>query len=258
MVVDINGGHGPFDIRGFKQVDNLNECSEGVNNFRIYELVRKGLEKYENVTITTVRPNLGDNPPLATRGASGKGADLQLHLHSNAGGGRGPEIILRPDASDEAVSLAKDIRANLMAIGNLPKRDLKFPIPGANYQPDWKTTRGPGRSYFAELRYSEAKIALLVEMSFHDNDNEASLLRKKRQEYADAIVSAIVAFYKLSLKTVKQDRLNGPYTNEAEETLYFRAIEGSYKTRAEAMEAVDRMVKEGRKAWLHTVFVKED
>ena len=108
MVININAGHGPNDVRGFKPVDNLDECSEGQNNFRVYELVRKGLEHYRDVSVTTARVAMSDNPGLTTRGVAGKGADLQLHLHSNAGGGHGPEMLLRPDASDNAVELAKD------------------------------------------------------------------------------------------------------------------------------------------------------
>ena len=55
MIVNINGGHG-LDVRGFIQVDKLDECSEGQNNYRVYELVRKGLQQYQDVTITTARP----------------------------------------------------------------------------------------------------------------------------------------------------------------------------------------------------------
>lgn len=117
MIINLNAGHGPNDVRGFLQVDKLDECSEGQNNYRVYELVRKGLQQYQDVTVTTARPAMSDNPGLTTRGLSGKGADLQLHLHSNAGGGRGPEILLRPDASDGAVALAKEIRAGIQAEG---------------------------------------------------------------------------------------------------------------------------------------------
>ena len=88
-------------------------------------------------------------------------------------------------------------------------------------------------------------------MAFHDNATEARLLRTKRQEFADAIVNAIVAHYGLKLK---QDKVNGPYVNESGERLWFRAIAGSYKTRAEAQETVDKL---GNGAWLQAVYVKE-
>lgn len=252
MIIDINGGHG-LDKRGFLQVDNLDECAEGINNYRIYQLVRKGLEQYQDVTVTTARVALTDNPGLATRGVSGKGADLQLHLHSNAGGGKGPEILLRPDASDGAVALAKAIRARIRMIGNLEFRPLKFPVLADNKKDiDWLLTRDPAkRSWFTELSSSEAKDVLLVEMAFHDNPAEARFLRTKRQEIADAIVGAIVAHYGLK---PKQDKINGPYVNENGERLWFRAIAGSYKTKAEAQAEVERL---GQGAWLQAVYVKE-
>ena len=258
MIINLNAGHGPNDVRGFLPVDKLNECSEGQNNFRIYELVRKGLQQYADVTVTTARPAMGDNPGLTTRGLSGKGADLQIHLHSNAGGGKGPEILLRPDASDSAVSLAKDIRKCIQAVGNLAFRPLKFPVPDGKSGTDWKLTRGSGTSYFAELRYSEAKDVLLVEMAFHDNATEARILRTKRQEIADAIVGAIVAHYKLQKPAPKQDPINGPYINDNGERLYFRAVAGSYPTRKEAQDEVARLKAAGNTgAWLQAVYVKE-
>ena len=207
MIININAGHGPNDVRGFVQVDKLDECSEGQNNYRVYEIVRKGLEQYQDVTITTARPGMADNPGLTTRGVAGKGADLQIHLHSNAGGGRGPEILLRPDASDSAVALAKEIRAGIQAVGDLEFRPLKFPI-FENGNLIWRTTRGPGESYFTELAKSEAKDVLLVEMAFHDNAAEARMLRTKRQEIADAIVKAIVDHYGLKEKQMEKPKLD--------------------------------------------------
>ncbi len=73
MKVDINGGHSALEKyrRGFKPVGSLDECHEGMNNFRMYELIRKGLEEYEDVTVTTSRPSMNDNPTLAARAQSG-------------------------------------------------------------------------------------------------------------------------------------------------------------------------------------------
>ena len=257
MIININAGHSDLEKyrRGFQPVGSLDECHEGINNFRIYELIREALEKYEDVQVTTSRPTMSDNPTLAARGQSGKGADLQIQLHSNAGGGRGPEVILRPDATDNIVELAKEIRQAIRDLADLPHRPLKFPISDGKGGIVWKTERGPGVSYYGELRHSPIKDTILLEMAFHDNATEAKFLRTKRQEIADAIVKTVAAHYGLK---PKQDRINGPYVNEAGERLWFRAFAGSYKTRAEAESVIKDLEAKGyNDAWLMAAYVKE-
>ena len=260
MIININAGHSDLEKyrRGFQPVGSLDECHEGINNFRIYELVRKGLEEYEGVKVTTSRPKIGDNPTLAARGLSGAGADLQIQLHSNAGGGRGPEVILRPDATDNIVALAKEIRETIRALAELPHRPLKFPISDGKGGIIWKTERGPGVSYYGELMYSPIKDTMLVEMAFHDNPTEARILRTKRQELANAIVQAIATHYKLEKKKALQDPKNGPYVNDKGERLWFRVLAGSYRTRAEAEAAIKDLESKGYKdSWLMAAYVKE-
>lgn len=257
MKVDINAGHSDLEKyrRGFKPVGSLDECHEGMNNFRIYELIRKGLEEYEDVTVTTSRPSMNDNPTLAARARSGAGADLQIQLHSNAGGGNGPEVILRPDATDNIVELAKEIRQAIRDLADLPFRPLKFPVSDGKGGIIWKLQRGPGVSYFGELRHSPIKDTMLLEMAFHDNPTEAKFLRTKRKEIADAIVSTIANHYGLK---PKQDRINGPYVNESGERLWFRAFAGSFKTREEAEAVIKDLEAKGyNDAWLMAAYVKE-
>lgn len=260
MKVDINAGHSDLEKyrRGFKAVGSLDECHEGINNFKIFELIRAGLKEYEDVTVTTSRPKIGDDPTLAARGLSGAGADLQIQLHSNAGGGRGPEVILRPDATDNIVALAKEIREAIRGLADLPFRALKFPIADGNGGIVWKTERGPGVSYYGELRHSPIRDTMLLEMAFHDNDNEAKFLRTKRQEIADAIVKTIADHYGLQKRKPVQDPKNGPYVNAAGERLWFRVMAGSYKTRAEAEAALKDLETKGyNDSWLMAAYVKE-
>lgn len=260
MIININAGHSDLEKyrRGFQPVGSLDECHEGINNFRIYELIRKALEEYEGVTVTTSRPKIGDNPTLAARGLSGAGADLQIQLHSNAGGGNGPEVILRPDATDNVVELAKAIRLAIREVAGLPFRSLKFPVSDGKGGIIWKTERGPGVSYYGELRHSPIKDTMLLEMAFHDNPNEARVLRTKRQELANAIVQAIATHYKLEKKKALQDPKNGPYVNDKGERLWFRVLAGSYRTRAEAEAAIKDLESKGYKdSWLMAAYVKE-
>lgn len=260
MKIDINGGHSALEKyrRGFKPVGSLDECHEGINNFRIYELIREGLEEYEDVTVTTSRPSMNDNPTLAARARSGAGADLQIQLHSNAGGGHGPEVILRPDATDDIVEIAKEIRQAIRGLSGLPFRPLKFPISDGKGGIIWKTERGPGVSYYGELRHSPIRDTMLLEMAFHDNPNEARILRTKRQELANAIVQAIATHYRLEKKKALQDPKNGPYVNDKGERLWFRVLAGSYRTRAEAEAVIKDLEAKGyTDAWLMAVFVKE-
>lgn len=263
MIININPGHGSASVyrRGFKQVDDLDECHEGQNNFRIYELVKNGLEEYEGVTVTSARPHMDDDPSLSERGKSGKGADLQIALHSNAGGGRGPEILLRPDASSKADDLALAVRAALRRIpglGTKNPRPLKYPRPDGKGGVDWNTSKKPGTAYYGELRTSLATDAIFVEMAFHDSLTEARVLRTKRQEIADAIVGAVAGFYglkKIAPPEAPQDHLNGPYESDGTK-LWFRAVAGSYDTRRACEEAIAKLKSAGYKyAWMEAVKV---
>lgn len=57
---------------------------------------------------------------------------------------------------------------------------------------------------------------------------------------------------------VKEDRINGPFVNDDGETLYFRAIAGSYLTRAEAEETIKKLIDYGfGSSWLQAVYIKE-
>lgn len=197
MIINVQGGHGSALVyrRGFRQVEKLSECHEGQNNFRVYELLKRGLEQYEGVTVTSVRPTMDQDPALSARGKAGEGADLQIQLHSNAGGGRGPTMVMRPDAPDDLVDLATSIRDGIRS-----KFDFSAKARAHSYRTldgVWRSSRGPGKSYYAEMRYCPHPRTILLEMAFHDHDTDARYLRRQRQNFADAITQAVVDHYGL-------------------------------------------------------------
>lgn len=58
-------------------------------------------------------------------------------------------------------------------------------------------------------------------------------------------------------KPVAQDPVNGPYYDEDQGRLWFRAIAGSFETREEAIKAIENLKKDYPNAWLQATYVKE-
>ena len=108
---------------------------------------------------------------------------------------------------------------------------------------------------FKTITHLQKKGALL-EVCFIDSKSDMATYLSNVDKIAQDIAYGILDGFGFSIKdlTPKQDKVNGPYVNENGERLWFRAIAGSYKTRAEAQETVDKL---GNGAWLQAVYVKE-
>lgn len=186
--------------------------------------------------------NLFDEVSKATWPAYLAGFDYVLEVHFNATpGASGTEIYVASGTASIGVE-----KAIMQRLGKWFK--LRDP-DGVKIGP------------FKTIKRFVDKGALL-EVAFIDNTSEMAKYLFNTDTIARDIAYGILEGFGVTIKTtpikvpeVKQDHVNGPYTNPEGQQLWFRAIEGSYETREPAQTAVDRMIKEGRKAWLLSLYL---
>lgn len=194
IVFDYGHGNQDVDKRGFIG-DN-----EGRNNFHFGKLVKKELERFD-VQVFETRPNIEDNPSLQRRAVmhNDKSADLYISWHSNAFNGKvsGVEAFDRPDKRNKDNTLLYRMVERTSQLLDIPNRGVK------------------------EYRYAvlgngnNAKTKMLLEMFFHDNQDDVRKYWKKQAELARAYSLEIANYYKLTPKEMEQTTVE-PKENKAE------------------------------------------
>jgi N-acetylmuramoyl-L-alanine amidase len=103
------------------------------------------------------------------------GVDCHVALHSNAGGGTGPEVWYY-STSNNGKRLAQNILAEIEDVSGCPKsRGVK------------------GSTDYAELKQTSAP-AVIVEVAFHDNASDVNWIIGHMNEIGQAIANGINAF----------------------------------------------------------------
>lgn len=186
MKILLDAGHGPGENRG-SVIGN-----EGDNMFHFSLIFKKELERVGFVVGLT-RIKLTDNPSLKSRGNRGKGYDLFLSLHSNAGPSsvRGCEIFGDLNANDP--SLMKKMLVEI-------SRTLKTRNRGIRYKRrDGKTfvsEKSPGGSnWFGVLYHNLAKAGMLVEFCFHTNREDLESFLKNQEVLARNLSQILAEHY---------------------------------------------------------------
>ncbi len=163
--------------------------NEGDNNYFYSLVLKEELEKYKDIHVDLVRDKIMDNPSLAERSAMGKGYDLYFSIHSNAcddNNVRGTEVWDSVERFNK--TLAKkicDATANLFGHNN---RGVKY-----------KEGR-PGFNWYGELRFNQAKSAMIVEHGFHTNIDDCNFFKNNHQLIAYTQAKVIAQHYGLSKK----------------------------------------------------------
>lgn len=171
--------------------------NEGDNNFHYSLVLKEELETYENVKVDLVREKITDNPPIHERAKMGAGYDLYLSIHSNAASNssvRGTEVwdsVERPNK--QLAQMLCDATANFF---NHRNRGVKY------------REGQPGYNWYGELRFNQAKSAMIVENGFHTNMEDSLIFRDKHKELAAVQARAIASFYGLKKKAVKEEKPN--------------------------------------------------
>lgn len=121
--------------------------------------------------------------PLSKRGELGKGNDLLISNHSNAGGGRGTNVW--DDTGTPNTPLA-------VAICKACADGFGLKNGGVHYR-----RRRDGRNYYQVLLSNQAASGILLERGFHDDleDSKVLISSSKQEAAAKAIAMAISNFY---------------------------------------------------------------
>ncbi len=156
--------------------------NEGDNTFRMYLIFKKALEK-KGFEVGTTRQVITDNPSLASRGQKGKGYDLMLSLHTNAGGGSGVEVWddVNPKYSNKKLGVV---------ICNAVSTTINIPNRGVKYRKN-----SSGGNYYGVLRNNYAKNGMIIEFCFHDNFNELKKYLDNLELVANNLANAIAKYY---------------------------------------------------------------
>lgn len=155
------------------QFANLGAGSYGAEGARMNELADHLVPLLDRQGYEVVRP--GPYTTLAARIAAANAlkVDYYLALHSNAGGGRGCEVLIY-GRGGQAEKLAQRIYNEVSVI--TPAADR-----GINVRPD-----------LAELK-STAMPAVLLEVMFHDHPEEAAWIMQNMAAIAQAIARGVIA-----------------------------------------------------------------
>ncbi len=185
MKVLLNAGHGTG-----KDHNRGGVCyNEGDNNYHYSLVLKEELEKYEDIQVDLVRNRITDNPSLTERSAMGKGYDLYFSIHSNACGDnsvRGTEVWDSVEGANKVLAKAIcDTTANLFGHNN---RGVKYKEGQTGY------------NWYGELRFNQAKSAMIVEHGFHTNVQDCNYFKNNHKVIAQEQAKVIAQYYGLKRK----------------------------------------------------------
>lgn len=190
-VIVLDPGHGGTDrynggVNGYVEADGVLEMA-----FAFEEV----LKDYDCTVILTrtedVYMGLKDRPRVAIN----NDADIFVSLHTNAGGGTGPEVYYSIDLPNDKPIAAKISESIALEFG-LKDR-------GAKYR---ESTNYPGEDYLTVIDYAQDNgipHIFLLEPMFHDNINEEAMLQ--RSDTMSRIAKVVVPVLAEELEIEKKD-----------------------------------------------------
>lgn len=180
-VQDWNVGYGNYGT----EEQRMNQIADVV----AYELDRNGLTLVRNNPSQTLQEVVAQSNAVAPK--------VHVAIHSNAsanGTARGPEVYVHKFGSDSE-RLARDIYSQLEAVA---------PADGFGVKEGYTAFNGKG---YYELRRTRAP-AVLVEVSFHDNPQDAQFIIDHIYEIGVAIAKGILEYFGRTYRPDSEDNIN--------------------------------------------------
>lgn len=238
-IITLDPGHG----KNGNPSPNNKKYIEGTQMWHLANKLKVALEKYGFEVVTT-RPNLTDNPSIATRGktAGTNGSCMFLSLHSNA---PGPN----KDGSYSKTATGTRVYYSMTRSANKALADLLgnkvSEIMGHYYRgsatkqyPD-----KPGVDYYGVIRYAAqngCKCAFIIEHGFHTcvADSNFLLDDANLQKLADAEAKIIAEYFDANSETIPEENAVEEVENGVDITLPIlkRASKG------EAVKSLQRLL----------------
>lgn len=197
---------------------------EKERNFTIGRRVKYHLERH---SVQVIESRSGDtNPTLTERSnkANNNNVDASISIHCNAfnGQAKGVETYTYGTGANE-IRLAQKVHNAVINAGL------------------YNSNRGIKQGNLHMVR--EPKMAaILIEMAFIDNSEDAVLLKNKGEEFAVAIAKGILEYVGVSYKA--ETTSTNTSTSTGKKT-YYRVVCGSYTDRTNAVLQQDKLKKSG-------------
>lgn len=175
MKVFLNPGHAPDGN------PDPGACGCGLRESDIVKSIADLVERYLLAAGVEVVGNLQhDDLDAITEAADDSAADIFISIHCNAcnGDANGTEVWYYYD-SDEGEKLAECIQSQIVGALDTTDRGVKGAKPGING--------------LYVLNNTDA-VAVLVELAFIDNEDDAKLLREKQNDFARAIARGVTDY----------------------------------------------------------------
>lgn len=181
-MITIHGGHNKPGKIACGASDFLDESKEArILSKKILKLLKKYKIKAKNITVNNGTSQLDILKKLVLK-ANKLNRDMDISIHFNSynhtladGKTMGVECLIHPAAKSNIITLAKKICNNIAAVG-FKNRGIKF----------------RDNLYFIN---KTNKPALIIEVCFVSDEDDAALYLKNKNKVAKAIASAINSFY---------------------------------------------------------------
>lgn len=219
----LDPGHGPGKAYNRGGI----HFNEGDNNFTYSLVLKRELEKLENVVVSLTRTQNG-NPSLSARSKMGTGYDLFLSIHSNAynkASVSGTEILDSVERPNKA--FATKLVKNISDLFNSPNRGVKY------------KTGQPGFNWYGVLRLNKAKSSMIIEHGFHTNPSDSLYFKSHHLKIATETTETIAKHYNLRRK----DNTGKP-ENGGQSMIYYK-INGPHNTKAGVKKLQNDLIKLG-------------
>lgn len=186
--------------------------NEGDENYSATgEMLKKLNERYY-VDAEEIRREKGNyDHSFSDRSEYGRGADLFYSWHSNAGGGRGVEVILSYQ-SLYYYEFAKDLCSAISDSLGVPNRGVKFRNRDNDKFESYSQVSSSKRNWYGELYGNKAKCAVIVEHFFHDSESDSKAYLKNKEEMYMRIAKLIGWHFGLSKRSTS--KYNSKLVNE--------------------------------------------
>lgn len=197
--------------------------TESQNSNAVTDILEKALREKYNFTVYRNNPNM-DTVSQIVSDSNSKNPNIHIAIHSNAGGGRGCEVYAYEYANGVSNShrLAQYIYDEMSSVTPSNDRGVKDGV----------------KARLGEVINTKA-CAVLIEMAFHDNAEDANWLINNRQACATAMEKGICKYFDV---TYIPDVVEVP---KEESTKLYRVQVGAFSVKANADKMLARLKEAG-------------
>ncbi len=199
------------------QKHNIGYGNYGTEELRMNQLCDVLQKKLSVYPINVYKNGRDMSMSTIVSDSNNNNVDLHLALHSNAGGGRGCEILVFSEKS-KAYSYAQKLYKYISLLTPSEDRGIKT-------RPDLyelKNTKSP---------------AIIVEIAFHDNQEDAKFIMNSMEQIATALLSGILECFNIPIVSTDVSEVNWKdlYISVSEKQ---RALEEKYNKVKTSLENI--------------------